>query len=92
MANVIEGGNYKNITGTGQVTTGGGTLIGFYVNSTSSGTLVFRDGTSSGTVMSGTITPAVGFHRFPAGFGTSGLHVTVGATIDATIFYAPASS
>lgn len=92
MANVIEGGNYKNITQTGQVATGGGTLLGFYVNSTSSGTLVFRDGTASGTVMSGTITPAVGFHRFPAGFGPNGLHVTVGSTINATIFYAPASS
>lgn len=89
MAAVTEGGNYKNLTATGAVTTNGGTLLGFYVNSTSSGTIVFRDGGSGGTVMSGTITPAVGFHRFPATFGSGGLHATIGATIDVTIFYAP---
>ena len=62
-------GNYKNLTATGAVTTGPGSLLGFYVNSTSSGTIVFTDGGSGGTVMSGTITPAIGFHRFPATFG-----------------------
>lgn len=90
MAAVTEGGNYKNITATGAVTANGGTLLGFYVNSTTSGTIVFRDGGSNGTVMNGTITPAVGFHRFPATFGAGGLHATVGGTLDATIFYVPA--
>ena len=84
-----EVGNYKNITATGDVTTAAGSLLGFYVNSTSSGTIVFRDGGSGGTVMSGTITPAVGFHRFPATFGVSGLHATIGGTLNVTIFYVP---
>lgn len=88
---VVEAGNYKNMTATAQVTSRGGTLLGFYVNSTSSGTIVFRDGGSGGTAMSGTITPAVGFHRFPATFGTSGLHATIGGTLDVTILYATAS-
>lgn len=90
MAAVFEGGNYKNLTATGAVTTNAGTLLGFYVNSTSSGTLVFRDGGASGTVLNGTLTPAVGFHRFPATYGAGGLHATVGGTIDVTLFYVPA--
>ena len=46
---VAEVGGYKNITSTGAVSTGPCQLIGFYVNSTSSGTLVLKDGGSSGT-------------------------------------------
>ena len=88
-----EVGNYKNITATGDVTTLPGSLLGFYVNSTAGGTLVFRDGGSGGTVMSGTITPAIGFHRFPSTFGVSGLglHATIAvAALNVTIFYVPA--
>lgn len=87
-----EAGNYKNITATGDVSATPGTLIGFYVNSTSSGTVVLRDGGSGGTVMSGTITPAIGFHRFPATFGASGLHATIGGTLNVTFFYVPGAS
>ena len=90
MAAIFEGGNYKNITGTGAVTASGGALLGFYVNSTTNGTLVLRDGGSGGTVMCGTITPAIGFHRFPAGFGNSGLYATIANTLDVTFFYVPA--
>jgi hypothetical protein len=84
---VAECGAYKNITETGAVTTGPCQLIGFYVNSTIAGTLVLRDGGASGTVMSGTITPAIGFHRFPATVGTS-LYATEGGTLDVTFFFA----
>lgn len=89
MAAVFEGGNYKNITETAAVTASGGTLLGFYVNSTTGGTLVLRDGGSSGTAMCGTITPAVGFHRFPGTFGNGGLHATIANTLDVTFFYVP---
>lgn len=83
-----EAGNPKNITATGAITVAACQLIGFTVNSTSSGTLVFRDGGASGTVLNGAITPAAGtFVRFPAIIGTS-LYVTVGGTIDITVFYA----
>ena len=85
---VAEVGGYKNITATGAVSTGACQLIGFYVNNTTIGTLVLRDGGASGTVMSGTITPAVGFHRFPANVGTS-LYATIGGSaLDVTFFYA----
>ena len=86
-APVAEVGGYKNITETGAVSTGACQLIGFYVNSTNAGTLVLRDGGASGTVMSGTITPAIGFHRFPANVGRS-LYATEGGTLDVTFFFA----
>jgi hypothetical protein len=85
---VAEVGGYKNITETGAVTTGPCQLLGFYVNSTTIGTLVLRDGGSGGTVMCGTITPAIGFHRFPANVGSS-LHATIaGTALNVTFFFA----
>ena len=84
---VAEVGGYKNITATGAVSTGPCQLIGFYVNSTNGGTLVLRDGGSGGTVMCGTITPAIGFHRFPANVGSS-LHATIaGTALNVTFFF-----
>ena len=87
---VAEVGGYKNITATGAVSTGPCQLIGFYVNNTTAGTLVLRNGGSGGEVMSGTITPAIGFHRFPANVGVS-LYVTVANVIDVTFFFAAGS-
>jgi hypothetical protein len=87
---VAEVGGYKNITATGAVSTGPCQLIGFYVNNTTVGTLVLRNGGASGDVMSGTITPAIGFHRFPANVGVS-LYATVGGTLDVTFFFAAGS-
>ena len=87
---VLQAGNYSNQTATAQITTRAGGLIGFYVNSTSSGTIVFRDGTASGTTITGTITPAIGWHALPVNYGTSGLHITVGGTLNVTIVYQPA--
>jgi len=88
---VAEVGGYKNITATGAVSTGACQLLGFYINTTTAGTLVLRDGGASGTVMSGTITPAIGFHRFPANVGTS-LHATIaGTALDVTFFFAAGS-
>ena len=88
---VAEVGGYKNITATGAVSTGSCQLIGFYVNSTNAGTLVLRNGGASGEVMSGTITPAIGFHRFPANVGVS-LYATIGGSaLDVTFFFAAGS-
>jgi hypothetical protein len=82
---VVQYGNAVNRTTTGDVTTRSCALLGFYVNSTTSGTIVLRKGGSGGTVLNGTITPAVGFHQFPAS-APGGLHVTVGGTINVTFF------
>ena len=90
MAQVVESGTPINLTSTGTVSVASGTLLGFYVNSTSSGTVVLRvgaAGASTGTVISGTITPAIGWNRYPA-YCPSGCHATIGATLDVTFVFA----
>jgi hypothetical protein len=66
-----------------------GNLLGFYVNSTTAGTIQLYDDPSTGTTtpISGVITPAIGFHRFPAAFAT-GLNAVIGGTLNVTLFYA----
>lgn len=93
MANVTntEGGMYVNLTATAVISAKPCVLLGFYANSTTSGTVVLRDGGASGTLVSGTITPAIGFHRFPATFLTSA-HVTIANTLDVTFFFVPSGT
>lgn len=81
-------GQPVNLTATGAISTIPGKLVGFYVNSTTSGTIVLRDGGASGTVLSGTITPAVGWHFFPAAISTSA-HATIANTLNVTFFFVP---
>jgi len=82
----VEYGNTFNKTATGDVVLQTDCcLIGFYVNSTTAGTLVLKKGGSSGTALCGTITPAIGFHRFPASC-SKGLHATIGGILDVTFF------
>lgn len=81
-------GQPVNLTSTNAISTVPGRLIGFYVNSTSSGTIVLRDGGASGTAISGTITPAIGWHFFPASFSTSA-HATIANTLNVTFIFAP---
>lgn len=68
-----------NMTATGDVTTLDCHLLGFYVNSTSSGTTLLKEGGSSGTIIAGAITPAVGWHDYPMRC-KGGLHHTEGGT------------
>lgn len=90
MAQFVESGTPINLTGTGTVSKASGNLIGFYVNSTTGGTIVLRvgaDGAATGTAICGTITPAIGFHRYPA-YCPSGLHATIANTLDVTFSFA----
>lgn len=87
MQAVLESADSKNMTATGDVTTVNTGLLGFYVNSTGGGTLVLKEGGSGGTALGGTITPAAGFHAYPA-TANGGLHATISGTIDVTFFYA----
>jgi len=89
MATVTESGAPILLTASGAISLVPGTLLGFYVNSTTSGTIVLRDGGSSGTAISGTITPAIGYHRYPAQFtSSSGAYATIANTLDVTFFFA----
>lgn len=83
-------GEAFNITATGDIGKANTSkaLLGFYVNNTAAGTLVIRRGGSAGTVISGLITPAIGYHPFPADC-PGGLHVTIGGALDATFFVVP---
>lgn len=94
-AYVVEAGYPFNLTATGDVGKAGvdGTLLGFYVNTTSSGVIVFRIGGSGGTVVTGSITPAAGaFHRFPM-LCPGGLHLTLSSgSINVTLFYIEGSA
>jgi hypothetical protein len=77
-------GGHHRLTATGTVKTRGGALLGFYVNSTTAGTLTLYDQTSAAAPqISGVITPAIGWHFLPVKFATA-LHVVVGGTIDVT--------
>lgn len=82
---VAHVGAYKLLTETGVVTTGPCQLLGFYVNNTNAGTVALDD---NGVAISGTITPAIGFHAFPANVGAS-LNATIGGTaLSVTFFFA----
>ena len=88
MSQIQEAGTPVLLTGSGAVSIASGSLLGFYVNSTTSGTVIIRNGsTASGTAISGTITPAIGFHRFPA-YCPDGCYVTIANTLNVTFFYA----
>jgi len=58
-------------------------LAGIYVNSTSGGTIVLKDGGSSGTAITGTMTPAAGWNFLPLDFVQSA-YATLAGTINAT--------
>lgn len=76
----------KRLTASGQVMSAPGVMTGFYVSSTTAGTILLYDNTAaSGTQLSGTITPAIGWNEFPAQFFT-GLYATIGGTLDVTFF------
>lgn len=67
---------------------GQGILHGMYVNSTSSGTIKIYDAaTQTGTVLNNTITPAVGYHDLGDVAFSTGLSVTIGGTLDVTLYY-----
>jgi hypothetical protein len=81
---------YDNLTASGLVKTGQGTVVGIIINSHTSGTLKLWDNTAgSGTVLCNTMTFAAGERFVPlysANF-TTGLFATIGGTADITIVY-----
>ena len=78
-----------NLTVSGAISLCRGSLLGFYVNSTTAGTIIIKDGGTGGTALGGTITPSVGWNTYPAAStSASGLWATIGGTIDVTFFFA----
>jgi len=88
MPQIQQSGTPVLLTSSGAISKVSGTLVGFYVNSTSSGTIVLSlGGTSGGTAISGTITPSIGFHCFPA-YCKDGVYATIANTASVTFFFA----
>jgi hypothetical protein len=85
----LQTGAPKNVTATGNICPRSGALLGFYVNSTSTGTIIFYDSatTTTTTVITGTITPAIGWHTLPVTF-VNGLYVVIANTLNVTLVFA----
>jgi hypothetical protein len=90
QAKISEAGQYSRLTGsTSAIKSGPGVLIGIFVSSSTSGTLKIYDSlTQANTIIVNTTATLVGgtFYRIPARF-TTGLSITIGGTIDFTVFY-----
>ena len=88
MAQMQQSGTPILLTSSGVVSGAPGSLLGFYVNSTTAGTIVIRNWGATGTAISGTITPAAGtFHAFPA-YCTTACYFTIANTLNVTAFFA----
>ena len=87
MAHVNQSGTPVLLAASGAISLVAGDLIGYHVNSTTALTIVIRDGGASGTAVSGTITPSIGFQAFPGAF-TGGCYATLGGTGSVTFFFA----
>ena len=76
-----------NLTASGQILSSAGAIKGFFVNSTTAGTVRVADNTTSGSGYTGAaITPAAGsFYAYPALLNTGG-YITITGTIDVTFF------
>lgn len=85
-----QAGTPVNLSASGAVSLCPGSILGFYVNSTSGGTLVFADGGSAGTALTGTITPVIGWHEFPSTIHSSlGAYATIAvAALNITVIFA----
>lgn len=84
---VIGGTSYKNLSSSDVIKSGPGYLTGFFVASTTSGTIKFWDNTAgSGDVLINTFTPSAGWNPCPMPF-KKGLYATIANTMDVTISY-----
>ena len=86
MGMVNQAGVPINLSASGIVSKASCAIIGYHVNSTSGGTLIFRNGsTSSGSAVNAAVTPLVGFTAFPCTL-ESGCYLSISGTIDVTVF------
>lgn len=88
MIGNLNVGPFKLVTASGNVKSSQGAMLGFYVNSTTAGTIQFYDDPATGTTIpiTGLITPAIGWNALPSTFA-AGLNAVVGGTLNATIIY-----
>ena len=82
----LAAGSYKNLIASGSITGKQAILTGFYVNNTTAGVITLNDGGSTGAAIDGNITPAIGWHFYPASFTVAGgpYMTLVSGSIDVT--------
>jgi hypothetical protein len=81
-----QGGYWTHLTASGVVLAVPGQIIGFYVNSTTAGTIqLFDNPAAAANPASGIITPALGMQWFPGIFLT-GLFAQIVGPLDVTFF------
>lgn len=87
MATANLTGSYVNKSASGNVKATEGQMLGFYVNSTSSGVVHFYDDPATGTTttITGDITPAIGWQNLPIAFATGLNMVLVSGSINVTL-------
>lgn len=86
MGMVNQAGVPINLSASGIVSKVPCNVIGYHVNSTSGGTLIFRNGSAAtSTALNAAVTPLVGFTAFPASLNT-GCYLSISGTIDVTVF------
>lgn len=80
---------YSNRTATANIKATNGILMGFYVNSTTGGTIIFYDSATTTTTVpiTGTITPAIGWHSLGSLYFRDGLYIVVANTLNVTLVY-----
>lgn len=86
----LQTGNYKVLTSSANVKASDGALLGFFCNSTTSGTVKFYDSatTTTTTPITGTITPSAGtWYPIPVNFN-SGLYLVLANAINITTVWA----
>jgi hypothetical protein len=85
---VEDRSSYTNLTASGLIKTGSGRLKGFFVASTTSGTIKLWDNTSAATTtIINTFTPSAGFYPLPDIEFSTGCFATLANTIDVTFFW-----
>lgn len=79
-------GNPTNLTATANIVPRDGAMLGFYVSSTTVGTITFYDSaTTTITVpITGMITPVIGWQALPVTF-RNGLYAVIGGTGNFTV-------
>lgn len=80
--------SFGRFTATGVIAANPARVAGFYVNNTTTGTLVLWDNATaaSGTQITGMITPAIGWNPLPIDL-RNGLYATIGGTLDVTFCF-----
>ena len=82
----VRCGQWVNLAASAAFSTGPCQIIGYYVNSTNAGTLIIKDGGTSGTALGGAMTPAIGYKDFPFTISRSGFATIGGTALDITLF------